>query len=129
MSLPRKLRRLRSSRVAARRQWTDAIKDDQVDRGVYRTPEGDEEFRRITVAANQAAFGVRDFGHDRDTMPPAQQTRITQIERVLSGHAQSGIAVEDIEAGLSGAGHQKGRRLRLKQLAQQWVEAQNRIPR
>jgi hypothetical protein len=107
--LSQKAKNIRPARIAARRAWTDSIKADQLARGIYREPEGDEEFRELTITSNQNVFGTRDFGHNRDTMSLPQQVQITRLERQMSGQAYRGTRLPVIVDGLKPDSGKAGR--------------------
>lgn len=74
---------LRRTRLFARRQWTDIIKDHQEALGYYRTVRGQTEFRNLTVIVNEALFGQPHFKCDRDNMTFKQQRDIENFEFFL----------------------------------------------
>lgn len=74
---------LRRTRIIARRQWTDIIKEHQEVLGYYRTVRGQTEFRDLTVIVNEALFGQPHFKCDRDNMTFKQQRDIENFEFFL----------------------------------------------
>lgn len=74
---------LRLKRLEARFRWTEVIKEYQQAQGIYLTPQGERQFRGLTVQVNQRLFGVAHFRCDRDNMTPEQQTKIQVFEHSL----------------------------------------------
>lgn len=82
---------IRMKRVLTRLSWTDVIKRDQEDRGIYLSEMGAREFASLTAMVNRRLFGVSHFSYDRDNMDFDQQLDITAFERVLVRRYKEGM--------------------------------------
>lgn len=74
----------RLSRLQARKDWTDRIKEYQEREGYYMTLKGKSEFKTLTERVNKQLFGRTHFHCNRDTMTPQQQRLIENFEITLS---------------------------------------------
>ena len=76
----------RFERVAARREWTDIIRDRSI--ALTGRPAPERVYSGLTRQVNMALFGRPNFDGDRDNMTPREQRIITAFETMVATFAE-----------------------------------------